>query len=102
MEKNRQYTHILAMKRDSEAEQRRLCGIYEKCIDELNRILDNIVVVKENITDDYDKIVQEFSPKLQRYSEIVRSGPTRFTIKPLKLASLEDVQDRFRELIGPG
>lgn len=28
MEKNRQYTHILSLKKDAEVEQRRLCGIY--------------------------------------------------------------------------
>lgn len=46
MEKNRQYTSILSLRRDAENEQRRLCSIYEKCIDELNKILDNIVVMR--------------------------------------------------------
>ena len=32
MEKNRQYTHVLSLRKEAEAEQRRLCSIYEKCI----------------------------------------------------------------------
>jgi len=102
MEKNRQYTHILNLRREAEVEQRRLCSIYDKCIIELNTILDNIVVVRENITSDYEQIVQEFSPRLQRYSEIVRSGPSRFTIKPLRLKNTEEVMERFREIIAGG
>lgn len=92
MEKNRQYTRILSLKKDAETEQRRVCSIYEKCIEELSRILDNIVAVRENIAGDYEKIVQEFSPRLQRYSEIVRSGPSKFTIKALRLNNLDEVQ----------
>lgn len=58
--------------------------------------------MKENITHDYEQIVEEFSPRLQRYSGIVRSGPSKFTIKPLRLNNIDDVERIFRELISSG
>jgi hypothetical protein len=61
----------------------------------MNTILDNIVMMKGNISSDYDDIIREFSPRLQRYSDIVRSSPTKFTINPIPLNSIEYVQEMF-------
>jgi hypothetical protein len=58
-------------------------------------------MMRENISNDYNDIITEFSPKLQLYKDIVRSGSTKFAMSSMRFNSIEHVKEMFRDIISP-